>query len=761
MEETKTLEKIKSASLRSPFAVPIASYPSEVISDPGTRSLMECWQTIRKRRLSIISIALLVIFTAMIFTLKQQPFYTATTVLQIDRETPNVLAFQGFAAEVNPFGDSYLETAYEVLKSRSLALRVIEKLNLERLPEFNEALSKTSFPWLGQEEKKQALSTEEQLNPKFSKVVDSFQDHLSISPVRRSQLVEISYESHDPVMSARIANNIANEYTDMNLEAKWEATQKASDWLTQQLVGLKAKLEKSEEDLQVYAKENSILFLDEKQSMNSEKLKQLQEEATKAQADLIQKESIYNQLRSGNVSSSPGIFENKLYQDLTLKLSDLRQQYTELSGTFTPEYPRVKRLKGQIDEVTATLERERNAFSQRAGDEYKAAANRSRLLDQALVQQTSEFNKVAEKSIQYNILKREADTNKELYNGLLQRLKEAGVSAGLRASNVRVVDEAEVPQSPSRPRKLITFALSLFVGLTLGVGLAFLQEYLDNTLKSPADVQRYLRLPNLGVIPSANDASSRKLGYGESSKKSLASRSDSQREADSFKLVGSGVGSTIISEAYRSLRTSVLLSTSDHAPRIILITSAHPGEGKTTTAINLSIALAQLGGRVLIIDSDLRRPRVESLLKLPSRPEGLSTYLTGRFQFDEVVGPTSMEGLFALPAGPLPPNPAELLSSERMMQMLELASQHFDYTVLDSPPVLHVADARILAARAETTVLVAHGYVSAHESVLQAKNHLEQVGGNIIGVVLNNVDIRSEGYGSYGRYNYGYAEDRS
>jgi len=338
------------------------------------------------------------------------------------------------------------------------------------------------------------------------------------------------------------------------------------------------------------------------------------------------------------------------------------------------------------------------------------------------------------------------------------------LSAGLTASNVRVVDQADVPVEPARPRPLINLGLSLMLGLGLGVGMAFIQEYLDNTLKTPEDVQRFLQLPALGVIPAANSNGKTKLpygyGYGYGTQKSLreAGAADNGNAAHHTELVAAQ-GNTPLSEAYRSLRTSVLLSTSGRPPRIILVTSGHPGEGKTTTVVNLSTALTQLGSRVLTIDSDMRRPRVGSLMKLQSGPAGLSTYLTGQFSLDEVVVPTQIPNLFVVPCGPIPPNPAELLSSASMQRLIEEAAEKFDYVVLDSPPVLHVTDARILASQVEVVVLVAHGGVTPYEAVKHAKEHLRQANGNLIGLVLNNVDFSSVGYDYYYRYNrkgYGY-----
>jgi capsular exopolysaccharide synthesis family protein len=295
-------------------------------------------------------------------------------------------------------------------------------------------------------------------------------------------------------------------------------------------------------------------------------------------------------------------------------------------------------------------------------------------------------------------------------------------------------------------------------GLSLGFGMAFFQEYLDNTLKTPEDVQKYLQLPTLGVIPAANLAAKR-IGYGYGGKPRKALAAESTSGNSSVQLVGTN-GNSAIAEAYRSLRTSVLLSSSGQPPRVILVTSGHPGEGKTTTAVNLAIAMVQLGKRVLIVDSDMRRPRVGTLLKLAPTTAGLSTYLTGQYTFDDVIQSTSIPDLFAVTCGPIPPNPAELLSSSQMNQFIAEAPTKFDYVIFDSPPVLHVADSRILGAQVEAAVLVTHGNVTPRESVQHAKAQLQRVNTNVIGVLLNNVDFNASGYNHYYRYyggdGYGY-----
>lgn len=764
MPDQVSLQKVPQGTPEVPSTITVPSYTlGQELTD--TPPLLEYWRILRKRRWTVASILLLILVTVMIGTLKQRPVYRAKATLQIDRENANVFSFKEVFA-MDTSNDDYLETAYKVLESRTLAYRVIQKLKLDELPEFTtEKPSALGSLWVRRPIVK-AGAGEEQIDPKYEPMIDLFLKRLTVNPVRRSRLVEISYDSFDPNLAPRVVNTLSTNYIDQNLEAKWDATQKASEWLSQQLVGLKGKLETSEEELQGYAKNNSILFIDEKQSMSSQKLQQLQEEGTKAQGDLFQKESAYNQIKGGDFSSVPGMLENKLYQDLSLKLADLRREYSELTATFAPEYPKVKRLKNQIDEGERLLQHERSAFAQRVTDDYRAAANRKRLLDQAIAQQTKEVNDIAQKSIQYNILKRESETNRQLYEGLLERVKEASVSAGMKASNIRIVDKGEIPLEPAKPRVLLNMALGVMAGLALGIGFAFFQEYLDNTLKSPEDVQRYLRLPALGVIPAANSNHKGKLygyGYGYGSQKALPQAVNEEAGKTLHPELISASGNAQISEAYRSLRTSVLLSTSGRPPRLILVTSGQPGEGKTTTVVNLGIALAQLGGKVVVIDSDMRRPRVSALLKIAPATAGLSTCLTGQFKYSEVVVDTGIPNLYVIPCGPVPPNPAELLSSAQMQQLLQDLQETFDYVLLDSPPVLHVTDAQILATQVEATILVAHGGATPRDLVEHAKINLARVNGNVIGVVLNNVDFSAVGYGyyyrhyrGYGGYGYGY-----
>lgn len=780
MDEGNKVERREPAARileRGRPALPLAYKTVEMEEAPDLRAY---WGVIRKRRWTILTIFFVLFTVVLIGTLKQTPIYRAQALLEISKENPNLLTVQELF-ELETVSDSYLETQYKILRSNSLAGRVIEELGLQKLPEFNPS---GSWPWSKKEEPKPsgqtfAVGPSAHLEPDseaYQAILARFLDRLGVEPVKRSRLVEVRFESQDPELTARVVNSLAAIYIELNLEARWEATQKASGWLSQQLGSLKARLEKSEEELQRYVREKGLLFLQSEgggsENVINEQLRQLQEELTKAQAARIEKESLFRLIDAGQYESLSGVVDNKLMQDLTIQLTELRRQRAQLATIFTPDYLKVKQIQSQVDEVEAVLARERKRAAERISNGYRAAVEREKLLREALVAQQEQGNLIAEKSVQYSILKREVDTNKEMYEGLLQRLREAGVSAGLKASNIRVVDPAQPSEKPAKPKLVLNLALAMISGLGLGVGAAFLQEYLDNTVKTTEDVERFLRMPSLALIPAVESLSngrgrvyglrqrSRNLLFGSGeSKESSAEESSLARPvgkgADNkwYRIDMDGYQHSALSEAFGSLRTSVLLSTADRPPRSLLISSSQPGEGKTTIALNLAISLAQLGQRVLLVDADMRRPCVHKALDIKDG-SGLVSYLAGQQQWQAIVQPTVIEGLDVITCGPVPPNPAELLSSERMLTLIREAMAEHKFVLLDSPPLLNVADARILAALTEGVVMVVQAGTTPRELVQRAQALVGDVGANVIGVVLNKLDFRADDYYCYRYYHY-------
>jgi capsular exopolysaccharide synthesis family protein len=701
---------------------------------------------ITKRRWVVLSCLVIVFTTVAIGTLKKKPIYEGKVLIEINPEQPNVLNFQELLRLIPVDIDSYRETQYKVLQSRTLAEIVVDGLKLYLYPEFYKTRS-----LLGLIEHDPAIiprasdpKPPDESEAAYRNAVKYLVDNIDVSPIRRSNLVEVSFYCEDAELAARIANKLADDYIDQNLQVKFDETIKASDWLQGQLVGLKAKLEKSEDALQSYARANSIIFVEEKQNLVNERLKQLQETYTKAQAERFQKESLYNLVQAGRVQDLPGTLDNRIIQDLTVRLAELQRDYAQMTATVKPEYPKAIALKKQIDTIQASLDRQKKNLSQNIIDSYQSALADEKYLAQALDEQKKAVNDIAEKSIQYNILKREVDTNKQLYEGLLTRMKEATVSAGLKSSNIRIVDTAQVPKAPIKPRVALNIVLSIILGTALGVGVAFLQEYLDNTLKTPDEVERLLRLPSLGMLPSYFSD-----GAGKASERKLAAIKLAGNEAMAPAVQ---TGRTAI-EAYRSLRTSILLS-ANPVPKVLLVTSAVPAEGKTTITVNLGATLASLGSKVVIVDCDMRKPYCHRSTGVENKP-GFVRCLTGHVELADAILPVpGVPNLSVIPCGPVPPNPAEVLSSPVTGELLNKLRSQFEYVLVDSPPLLSVSDSRILSTLTDAVVLVTRAYSTPFDIVRRARALLQGSGARILGVALNSVDPRKGGYG-YG-YGYGY-----
>ncbi len=719
------------------------------------------WRILRNRRWTVLP-ALLVIFTLVtIYTVRQKPVYRATSMLEIDQENSNVVTVEEIF-QLQNVSENYLNTQHKILQSDSLARDVIKKLALDQEKEFNPP-KRTAHGETGkQDANASAVPLTDAVHQQL--VLSGFHSHLTITPVPQSRLVAVAFDSQNPKLAATIVNTLVASYIQQNLYAHWEASQQASGWLSQQLDGLKIKLEKSEDDLQQYVQVNGLLFLESDkggtQNIVEERLQQLQDELTQAQADLYKKEPLYHLVQAGEYGALPGVFDNTMVQDLTIKLADLEQQKAQLAANFNTTYPKAKEVQSEIDRTQQFLNQQQQRAALHIGDEYIAAVRRVALVHQAFDQQQKQASVVAQKSVEYNILKREVDSNKQTYDGLLQRLKEAGVSAGLKASNIRIVDSAVPPIVPVEPRVPFNLAIGLGMGLVCGVSLAFIQEYMDNTLKTPDDIENFLRRPALALIPSGRGVNHRRNGHRESLPRVLLDGSETAKPASVKKGSQNGwlrVDSEVfqnspLSEGFRNLRTSVLLSTAGRPPRSLAFVSAEPGEGKTTICNNLAITLAELGKRVLVVDGDMRRPSVHDFFHV-NRAPGLVNYLTDNVDWRTLVQPSGLKGLDCLVCGTTPPNPSELLSSDRMRALIDDASAAYDLLLLDAPPLLNVADGRILSTMVEGAILVVKGGITPRDMVRRAEIYVMDVGAHLLGVVLNDVDMCRDGY-YYSAYGY-------
>ncbi len=718
---------------------------------PREPHLLDYLIIIRKHQWLILTFLLTVVTVVTIASFKMKPVYVAAARVEVDRETQSILPFQGASSDdLYMDMENYIETQTKILQSETLALLTIKSLDLGRYPEYG-GKSNAVGPVHGLEVQKRPA------------ILGAFLGRLSVKRVPNSRLVEVQFEAEDPQLAAQVVNIHLQNYIEQNFRSRYDATTQASNWLTSELEELRIKVEKAEDARITYERQNQIWSIDEKQNITTQKLADLSKDLTEAQADVVQKQAMAQLAHAGSVDSIPTVRDSLLLQDLTKRQVDLNDQYSEALNQFGPNYPRVQRLRSQVHDLEQTITREKQNIVGRIDAEYRGARDRAALLEQALEKQKSQANEMAEKLVQYNILVHDAGSYKQLYDGLQQKLKEAGISAGLRSSNIRVVDPALAPVSPSRPQKARNILLAFLVGLVGGVGLAFFREYLDNTVKSPDDIEALTGLPSLAVVPAFAELN----GHGRGSRAALGAGSGTPAESR-VELVAHSQPKSQISEAFRALRTSLLLSQADHPPQVILVTSALPREGKTTAAVNLAVTLAQLGDRTLLVDADLRKPGIRRALGLTTgRDVGLSSYLAGVAALDEITVPHAViSNLVALPTGPVPPSPADLLSSHRMRDAVDYLRQQYKFIVIDSPPIMAATDAVILSALVDGVLLVVRSGETPKEAFTRSRDLLIGVKCHLLGVVLNAVDSSAPDYYYSYRYypyayGYGYGEEKA
>jgi len=707
-------------------------------------NLLDYLMILRKHQWMILTFLLLVVTIVTIATFKMKPVYVASARVEVDPEGNNPLPFQqGNALEEYVDLDTYIDTQTKIIQSQTLAMDTIRSLDLPRYPEFgaNPKGLVNAGP-----------------NEKEPPILGDFLGRLSVSRVPNSRLIEVQFAAQDPQLAALVVNSHLQTYKEQNFKSRYDATMQASDFLSSELEELRIKMEKSDAAEVDYERKNQIWMVDATQNTTTQKLQELSNALTAVQTELSEKEAAYQLAHSDN-GALAALQSNPAVQDLTKTKLALDTQYSEALTQFGPNWPKVQQLKAQDDAISAQLKTAKDEAIRLVDNEYQQIQTREALLERDLNRQELLADNMAQKLVEYNMLKHDADSNKELYDGLLEKLKEAGISAGLRSSNIRIVDPALVPSTPARPQKARNIALAFLVGLVGGVGLAFVREYLDNTVKSPDDVQNLTGLPCLAVVPSfAGRNGSRSLAR-------ISGRAGAET-ASRVELVSLQQPKSVVSEAFRALRTSLLLSQAEHAPQVILVTSALPREGKTTSAANLAVTLAQLGDRTMLLDSDLRKPGIRRALNLPNghgRDIGLSSYLAGVVPLRDIIVPyPTVPNLDAIPTGPIPPNPADLLSSHRMAEAVEDLRQRYKFVVIDSPPIMAATDAVILSALTDGVLLVVWSRETPKEAFSRAQELLAAVKGRLLGVVLNAVDSGAPDYYysyRYYPYSYGYGED--
>ena len=726
-------------------------YP-ELLSQES--ALGEYIRVLMKRKWTVLACLVTIFSVVAIASLKMTPVYEASGSIAINKPDSGLVNFNNSPTfSVDYYDPTEMETEVKILQSDLLALQVVKELALDRRPEFG---GKTP-----------ALPSNLDLAPdplqadtgRTTSLLSSFRSNLRVALAPNTHIIEVHYRSPDKDLAANVVNTLMTTYTENNFKSRFDSTMQASDWLSKQLVDLQMKVETSQEKLVHYQKEHEILGIDEKQNITTAKLDELNKALTMAESERMDKESVYRLVQAGDtdtIASAANVLDaagagqsaSSLLESLRTKEADLKIQAAELSTQFGPSYPKVAQIDNQLKEIDAQLLAETRKVGGKIKGQYMAALQRENMLHDALEKQKQEANKLNESAIEYSLLKRDLETNRQLYEGLLEKLKQAGVSAGLRSNNFRIVDVARVPMGPIEPNIPRNLAFAFMLGLSSGVGLAFLLEGLDNTVRTTEQAQMISGLPPLGIIPLG----SRTAREGGGEKRLVIA---SSKEA--VELITQVRPQSQMAESYRALRTSLLLSNLGAPPKVIMVTSALPQEGKTTTSINCAVVLAQKGIRVLLIDADLRRPSIHKTLGMGPR-SGLSNVLTGSATLEHAITRSSiLPNLDVLPAGTPPPNPAELLASTNMRDVLEQLRARYDHIVVDTPPTLSVTDAVVLSPRADAIVLVIRSGQTTKQALRRARDILTQVNAKVSGVLLNAVDLSSPDYYYYYEYQGKYA----
>lgn len=696
-------------------------------------NLREYWQVISRRKWTVLLFLLIVLATTILSSFLSTPIYRSSLTLQIDKELPKVVQYQDVVPVEASAEKDFYETQYELLRSRTLAKRVIDQQGLAQNPHFL-GDSPSLLGWFT-EPLAGYLPGGDVQPPEAMEQVEHFLEQLSVEPVKNSRLVKLHYESPDPGLAANVVNSLAANFIQMSLERRMDASSYAKTFLEDRLKQIKVKLEDSEQRLVAFAKAHQIIKLNDNRAAHLETLESLSQALTVAERERISAETAYRQMERADGRGVVLVLNSEVIQSLKETKAGLEARYQEKLKIFKPGYPAMEQLRNQIETIDARIEDEAAQVREAVRADYEIARRQEIKLAEKVAEQKARVMALQDSSIEYNILQREVDTNRELYEGLLQRMKEVGVAGGVTTNNVSIVDRGEVPYERYKPNIPVNALLALVIGLVGGVGMAFLFEHLDDTLKQPEDLERRLQLPVLGVVPEVKAAEVR-----------------GDREAQ-ISLLAHYEPRSPLAEAYRSVRTSLLFSTSAGAPHVLLFTSPGPGEGKTTSALNTAITFTQTGSKVLLVDTDLRNPSLHRLFQLDNLT-GLTNYLAGDAKPVDVSQHTPITNLFVIPSGPLPPNPAELLSDDKMMELLAVAADKFDYVILDGPPVLGLADALVLANMARGTVVVVEGGVTRQNHLQGALKRLRTAHANVLGSIMAKHKDEGGAYGYHHDYYY-------
>jgi capsular exopolysaccharide synthesis family protein len=719
--------------------------PSTEAASPGYDSLLDYWHILFRHRKTLLSCALGGLLAAILISLVQTRIYRVRTSLEFQGTSFLETKSSNDSSSSYSTPESYMETQVKLLQSESLLEHVIDKLKLQQ---------QRPSGW-------RALTSRA---PDRDELIRKIQRNLTVRTSGNSRVLEVLYESPDPKEAADFVNTLISEFIELSQEARWKSAEGTAEWLTNHLNIMKTQLEQSEAQLQDYARTSGLTFTSEKENLAENRLKEIQDELSKAQADRIGSQAKSEAAKSKPPDSLPEILEDPTMREYRQRLADLQRQFAELSTTLTPEHYKVQRVQAQINELKFEMINERNNVLRRIGNEYAAARRRETLLSKAHAEQEKLVADQSEKAIHYDTLKRDVDSNRRLYEAMLQRVKEASLASAMRDSNVLVIDRAKPPVLPYRPNLPVNSAIGLFSGALLGFGFVLVRERVDRRISAPGDAQVYLDLPELGVIPLDEAAitwqNGKRLQAHRSATPLPAGGAARSSLGDCPELATWKRKPSLVAECTRTTLTSILLPIQNgEGPRVIVFTSPCPGDGKTTVACNLSIAMAEIGRKVLLIEGDLRRPRLHKVFGA-SNSWGLSDLLWTNTSLDtmpitDVVRETEVSGLWLLPGGSCGVTPSNLFYSPQMLRLLKRLRAEFDMILIDAPPMIHLADARVLGRLADGVILVVRAGQTTTESALFARQRFAEDGTRVLGTVLNSWNPKTStgyGYGSYRNY---------
>jgi exopolysaccharide transport family protein len=716
-----------------------------------------------KHRWTILTVFTVIFVSVLIFSFTATPVYRATARVIIEKDDPKVVSIQEVMT-VDSSGLDYYQTQYKIIESRGVAREVIRRLKLGENDEFVPKPKDTFFANIGRSvsetiDSLTSLMKTEKPPPaggvvvgeseEESPLVTAFIGRIKVTPIRNSRLVDIGFEAKDPALSAKIANNLTQAYIDLNLETKLKATKNAMNWLNSRLDEERKKVEQAEQALLRYKGQHNITtdFSKDVESITAQKLAALNAQVVEAEAKRVEAETRYKQAIALQrtpemLDSIPEVLNNELVQKIKSMEIELYKRRSEVSKKYGANHPQMVAIGNELATIQARKAEEIKRVINSLFNGYKVAQAREQSLKSSLDSQKGESFSLNEKAIMYSVLKREAESTQEMYDLVIKRFKETSLTENIRTGNIRIVDPAEIPRSPVKPKKTQNTLLGLIVGLSLGIGLAFFLEYLDNTIKVPDDIKERLKIPYMGPVPVFKATMDGNPGNPRTPQDDLVTLSSPKSTA---------------SESYRGIRTSILFSAADAAPRAILVASAAPSEGKTVTAANLAVTMAQAGNRVLIIDCDMRRPRLHRMFNVP-RDKGISNILVGNCTVDEAIIHSAIPGIDIIPSGPVSPNPSEMLGSQNMTNFMKSVRDSYDLIILDSSPITAVTDTVILSRFVDGVLIVIRAGETHREIIKNGIGLLKAANARILGAILNGVEMGRDSY-YYQYYYYYYGED--